>query len=269
MDARLTPYVIARGSDFLAALAKADRAIWQDAETIMGRPAQGDFESIRRLKGRDAVQIPLITRIAEFMASGQRLWYRELLEEINARGETLQFSFTHNSCFSLKCLDFVQADEYGMEVELREEVSPETSLLVMARVDRFRIRRCLQDGAWFSPPARAPRPKFCTVQCRNRFNYQLARGTTMTCSLCSRDLSIDQFSGIAQALGHPLLACHTDPNPTCIDCVASRWPQWHAYLADADHVSSTSPKKHREIHRPMHEIPIAYWRNASPSEESV
>ena len=264
------PTVRTYGSDFLGALAEADRQIGQDAETLLGRPPEKTrhYEMLR-LRGRDSVEVPLITRIAEFMATGQGVWHPELLDEINGRGESFQISFAHNGCFELKWLDEVPAGPDGeVDLETRDELSATTTLLAHAREEGFRIRRCLQDAQWFTPQSRAPRPKFCSVQCRNRFNYQLQQDTTFVCSLCNRELLINHFTGISQAMERSLLACHTDPNPVCIDCAVMRWPQWHRYLVDADQLATDSAKKHPPVHEPMKAIPLVYWQNV-PSPEGV
>lgn len=119
-------------------------------------------------------------------------------------------------------------------------VEPLVQLLDLSTTQNFKLRRCLNDSRWFSPATRSARSKFCSTQCRNRFNYRSKQDERFVCSMCERSLPVLHFSGIrteeSRKRGVSQSELHLcgidDSDPLCIAC-AREFPQFKTYLAGA------------------------------------
>ena len=105
----------------------------------------------------------------------------------------------------------------------------------------FEIRGCAQCGRWYEPQL-ANRSRFCTTDCRKKFNNLRAAKQkayqTFHCGGCGRDLSMNAFSGLHRE--------HKDDTVTplriqryiplikgmrCLECVQDKNPEWNRYIA--------------------------------------
>lgn len=135
-------------------------------------------------------------------------------------------------------------------------------LLAIAAVPGFQLRRCFNDGTWFSPALRSARSKFCSQRCRNRFNYEMReQQARFVCVECGQIRDIDGFSGLALEDEVVQPADVHALEPLCVPCIVSHHPEWTAYVSTAELIapesSTTLPAATAEyagsIHRLIHE----------------
>ena len=109
-------------------------------------------------------------------------------------------------------------------------------LLAASGEGGFQLRRCFNDGTWFSPAPRSARSKFCSSKCRNRYNYEArTQGARFLCARCATVFGITDFSGLAidsMDSVHPsdVKAEH----PLCVTCILGNYKDWHHYLNTAE-----------------------------------
>jgi hypothetical protein len=94
--------------------------------------------------------------------------------------------------------------------------------------------RDFADGLWFSPGLRSARSKFCSVRCRNRFNYEARSGATFICSLCSEVREISSFSGLANFNADLVPADVHSAQHVCVDCIYKMHSDLVSYMETAE-----------------------------------
>lgn len=137
--------------------------------------------------------------------------------------------------------------ENGLALGARSELSAIPKLLIdllaAAFVPAFQLRRCFNDGLWFSPALRSARSKFCSQRCRNRFNYEMReQEARFVCAECGNIREIDAFSGLGLEDETPEPADVHTPEPLCVECVISNHPEWSGYVNVAELIrNETAP----------------------------
>jgi len=135
--------------------------------------------------------------------------------------------------------------------------------LIAASSTPFHLRRCFNDGSWFSPALRSARSKFCSSGCRNRFNYELReRRAQFVCVECAQIRDIDAFSGLGLEREHPEPVHVHAAEPLCVSCIGVNHPEWVNYVSSADLLpqdSAVSPSNSTEeyvatLHRLIREV---------------
>lgn len=129
------------------------------------------------------------------------------------------------------------------DVELWHELECEAAIdyLFKSVQPSFEVRGCAQCGKWYEPVL-ANRGRFCSAECRKRFNNLRASNKdellkSFECANCEQTLSMDAYSGLREF----------DPNDSvsplriskfefgsgrwCADCVAEHRPEWKRYVA--------------------------------------
>jgi hypothetical protein len=107
-------------------------------------------------------------------------------------------------------------------------------LFSAAKLGGFQLRRCFADGLWFSPGLRSARSKFCSVRCRNRFNYEVRSGATFVCSHCNEVRKLSSFSGLANFSAGLVPADVHSAQPFCVICISATRSDWAAYMETAE-----------------------------------
>lgn len=115
-------------------------------------------------------------------------------------------------------------------------ISLAVDLAAASQTPAFQLRRCFNDGVWFSPGLRSSRSKFCSTQCRMKFNYDMRSPRAgFVCSTCELVRDIDAFSGLSRTPNGIEPTDAHSPAPICISCIANRHAEWGKYLLNADH----------------------------------
>lgn len=70
-------------------------------------------------------------------------------------------------------------------------------LATLALKPRLQVRKCFEDGRWYVPTPGGTRSRFCSIACKNAFNYQRKSEAKFKCVLCAADRALDDFTGLA------------------------------------------------------------------------
>jgi hypothetical protein len=143
----------------------------------------------------------------------------------------------------IKSFEHVSLYMTSAEGDLRLTLGPDTGptwdlaldLIAAAATPSFQLRRCFNDGAWFSPALRSARNKFCGQRCRNRFNYEMReQRARFVCVDCGRIHDIDAFSGLSleDEIVQPSDVHALEP--LCVPCVLTHHTEWTSYVSMAE-----------------------------------
>jgi hypothetical protein len=128
-------------------------------------------------------------------------------------------------------------------------------ILIARRSPGYRLRRCFQDGAWFTPSSRSTVSKFCSARCRNRFNYEInGLGSQFVCANCTKVSGLSSFSGLALENQRAEPADIKTAEPVCVACAKIGFPEWTQYLISADLVEPVPVPRSDETHEYVQEV---------------